>query len=385
MPQQTKVFRVFVSSTFSDMREERRILQTDVFPRLEAFCKTKGAQFQAIDLRWGVNEESQLDQKTMDICLSEIRRCQKMSPKPNFIMLLGDRYGWQPLPARIEAGEFETIVKCVQPDLAPVLGKWYWRDDNALPPEYVLQPRSEELREYVAWEPIERELRETLRDGAIKAGLSEEQKVKYFASATHQEIMLGALNPPQDVADAREHVFAYLRKIDGLPQDETAGQYVDLVDGQVDGYSRERLKKLRKELADTLGDEHCLKYQAAWQNGAAVLADAKAFGDRVYDHLFAVIDTQIKEFVSPSEVEHERLLQKKFRERLVEHFRGGDECPCRHLRIPRTSQTAKCLLLSARPVPASPASWPRPSPMPNREKGSMFTAFWETVPAPPMS
>ena len=27
MPQQTKIFRVFVSSTFTDMKEERRILK----------------------------------------------------------------------------------------------------------------------------------------------------------------------------------------------------------------------------------------------------------------------------------------------------------------------------------------------------------------------
>ncbi len=35
MPQQTKIFLVFVSSTFTDMKEERRILQRDVFPKLE--------------------------------------------------------------------------------------------------------------------------------------------------------------------------------------------------------------------------------------------------------------------------------------------------------------------------------------------------------------
>ncbi len=58
MPQQTKIFRVFVSSTFTDMQKERSILQRDAFPRLEKFCEEKGARFQAVDLRWGVNEES---------------------------------------------------------------------------------------------------------------------------------------------------------------------------------------------------------------------------------------------------------------------------------------------------------------------------------------
>jgi hypothetical protein len=93
MPQTTKTFRVFVSSTFTDMRVERRILQKDVFPRLKALCESKGASFQDVDLRWGVNEEAQLDQTIMDICLGEIARCQRLSPKPNFIILLGDKYG----------------------------------------------------------------------------------------------------------------------------------------------------------------------------------------------------------------------------------------------------------------------------------------------------
>ena len=67
MPQQTKIFRVFVSSTFTDMKEERRLLQRKVFPQLEKYCEQNGAKFQAVDLRWGVTEESQLNQETLDI------------------------------------------------------------------------------------------------------------------------------------------------------------------------------------------------------------------------------------------------------------------------------------------------------------------------------
>jgi hypothetical protein len=110
MPQQTKIFRVFVSSTFTDMVEERRKLQRDVFPKLEQFCNEKGAKFQAVDLRWGINEKTQLNQKTLQTCLNEVARCQKLSPKPNFLILLGDKYGWQPIPEKIPADEMEQIL-----------------------------------------------------------------------------------------------------------------------------------------------------------------------------------------------------------------------------------------------------------------------------------
>src|SRR4051812_20661043 len=92
------VVRVFVSSTFTDMKAERNALQADVFPKLEAYCLSRRFQFQAIDLRWGVPTEAGLDHRTMRICFDELRRAQEMSPKPNFLLLLGDRYGWRPLP-----------------------------------------------------------------------------------------------------------------------------------------------------------------------------------------------------------------------------------------------------------------------------------------------
>jgi NACHT domain- and WD repeat-containing protein len=45
----------------------------------------------------------------MKICLGEIERCQQTSPRPNFIALLGDRFGFQPLPSQIPDAEFEQI------------------------------------------------------------------------------------------------------------------------------------------------------------------------------------------------------------------------------------------------------------------------------------
>ena len=53
MAQATRTFRIFVSSTFHDLKEERNALQENVFPRLRQLCMLHGAGFQAIDLRWG--------------------------------------------------------------------------------------------------------------------------------------------------------------------------------------------------------------------------------------------------------------------------------------------------------------------------------------------
>ena len=144
MPAPTKTFRVFVSSTFTDMREERSILQRDVFPRLEKYCAENGAKFQAVDLRWGVTEESSLSQKTLEICLNEIARCQKISPKPNFLILLGNKYGWQPVPPKIPANEMAALLQALAEDGRELLETWYQLDTNAMPSEYLLQPRDQD-------------------------------------------------------------------------------------------------------------------------------------------------------------------------------------------------------------------------------------------------
>jgi hypothetical protein len=86
--------RLFVSSTFADTTAERNALQKHVFPRLQQLCAGRGARFHAIDLRWGVTKEAAIDQQTVNICLDEVRRCLATGRAPNFLILLGNRYGW---------------------------------------------------------------------------------------------------------------------------------------------------------------------------------------------------------------------------------------------------------------------------------------------------
>jgi hypothetical protein len=110
MPLTSRTFRIFISSTFNDFVEERNVLQTWVFPRLRQHCLANGTRFQVVDLRWGISEDATVQQQTLRICLNEIERCRKVSPCPNFLALLGDRYGWCPLPDEIPINEFEHLL-----------------------------------------------------------------------------------------------------------------------------------------------------------------------------------------------------------------------------------------------------------------------------------
>ena len=261
MPQASKTFRIFVSSTFSDLKEERNALQEHVFPKLRELCQQHGCRFQAIDLRWGVSDEAALDQQTMTICLEEIARCQRTTPRPNFIVLLGDRYGWRPLPAEIPAEEFEEIEQQI-PNAGDrnLLRRWYRRDDNAVPPVYCLQPREGEFTDLGLWEEVERELRSVLLDAVENMQLSPDRQLQYVASATEQEIAQGALQ----VSDASEHVFCLLRTIKTLLMNEGAKDFVDLDgEGNPDIEARARLDELKQRLRGSLPN-NVYEYEAEW-------------------------------------------------------------------------------------------------------------------------
>lgn len=58
--------------------------------------------------------------------------------------LLGNRYGYQCFPAKVAADEFEIMLAIAsesKPEYAELLSSWFWRDENAIPAQYVLQVR----------------------------------------------------------------------------------------------------------------------------------------------------------------------------------------------------------------------------------------------------
>ncbi len=60
-------------------------------------------------------------------------------------VLLGNRYGYQPFPARIAVSEFETLRLIAEDAALPgaeLLTDWFVKDDNVVPPEYILQVNS---------------------------------------------------------------------------------------------------------------------------------------------------------------------------------------------------------------------------------------------------
>lgn len=223
-----KAFRLFISSTFSDFKEEREFLQSSIFPRLTQYCEVSGYQFEPIDLRWGVQAEAQLDQKTLEVCLNQVKAC-KQFPHPNFLIMVGSRYGWVPLPYAIERQEFLRIRRYLRkhdPSKVELLKQWYRLDKNHLylkdsgaSAAYVLVSRAAEFESSDVWIAVESRLRDMLQGAAKELGLAGKERDKYFLSATEHEVIEGIIDyrgqdsPDDTDSDGvdSQYVFSFLR------------------------------------------------------------------------------------------------------------------------------------------------------------------------------
>ncbi|NXY69783.1 NWD1 protein, partial [Glareola pratincola] len=204
---------------------------------------------QVIDLRWGISELVDSDHRNTELSLEEIEACQKLSAGPTFIGLLGDHCGHQPVPRLIAEKEFEALTLQLPGDSAQLLSQWYWRDENALPTCYMLQPATGQ-----AWHRLEGHLASALRLAAMKAErcglLGPEQSHRYHKSAIEWEIEQGLLNTHQSNAGA----FIFLREVEDTNRQTGHGTSSELLEKEdnLDSEANKLLRNLKAKIAS-----HC--------------------------------------------------------------------------------------------------------------------------------
>ncbi|MFT4929239.1 MAG: WD40 repeat protein [Phenylobacterium sp.] len=133
----TAGFRLFVSSTFADFNVERDSLNQVVFQQLRQICHAKGVPFRSVDLRWGISLAAGNARQSMAICLNEVHRCAEHLA-PFFLLMVGNRYGWRPLPSQIDQGDFDQGLERLDADESALLLRHYQLDQSAIPPHYLL-------------------------------------------------------------------------------------------------------------------------------------------------------------------------------------------------------------------------------------------------------
>lgn len=154
----SRTIKFFLSSTFLDFQKERDALQQSVFPRLKKLCAMKGFQFQPVDLRWGVAKEVIENNQAIDFCLNEVERCIS-HPQPSMLILIGQRYGWVPIPSRIPHHIWQSTIQQLNTEDSALLKHWYVLDENDITPHFYLQ----EKRDFDGWPETEKKIRAVLK------------------------------------------------------------------------------------------------------------------------------------------------------------------------------------------------------------------------------
>lgn len=93
---ENRELRIFLSSTFIDMNEEREAL-VKTFDSLRLEANRRNVSLSVVDLRWGITEEDMRSGKMLSVCLEETEHSH-----PFFIGLLGSRYGTSPDISELE-------------------------------------------------------------------------------------------------------------------------------------------------------------------------------------------------------------------------------------------------------------------------------------------
>lgn len=279
----SRIFRVFISSTFSDYTEERNILHSDVYPRLASLANENGMTFEAVDLRWGIPEAAQQAHATLDVCLQEIRRCKKLSPSPNFVVMVGNRYGWEPPQSRIQNDVMSALFSVAQSSEVDLLEKYYRHDLNSIPMSTWL------LRPVTEWDlgMSDTQILQLTRALASASDLSERVKLSFFASATHLEILEGLL----DDDDSVENVCAYLREITDVHSLKDASSFLD------DPFTlaeHNNLQKLRQDISSAAQKPRVSSYSVAWSNDHERNKYLQDFASQVYADLSDLMAKQIE-------------------------------------------------------------------------------------------
>ncbi|KAL3313323.1 NACHT domain- and WD repeat-containing protein 1 [Cichlidogyrus casuarinus] len=266
------------------MAIERNALMKQVYPKLKKFCRDQyGFEFHAVDMRWGVHDSTQLDHRGPRICYEEVNACKALSAGPHFVTLLGQRYGPYEIPFYISAEELETISMCARDQFSfseeetSILTKWYWCDNNRIPPLYQIRPILDTTMPHTAVD-VNNASKEWANDSKIisklfsyvvpKVMFGSEQMKRFSCSVTEHEIIRGIFSQDSGI---KRRCAAFIRDVvdeESIHESNQSSKFLDYQEENksLDKARRELIEKLKNHtLPEALEPNNIRKYNIRWR------------------------------------------------------------------------------------------------------------------------
>lgn len=219
-------------------------------------------------------------------------RCLSQSIGPAFLCLLGNKYGYQPLPATIDKSEYEAILAHLVKNNkdTKLVTKFYKLDKNALKNEYSLQKI--DLKDKLIWGEMAN-LQNQLRASIVECFPGRHDIVdKYFISVTEMEVRAGVFENPE----SRGQVTFVLRDLAGIESDTHKSRRLIDMDGDVIVESAQnKLKTLKTEsIQKHIADDNVYKTDYGKASPAAVKEQIKRLCDEICTRLLHQVQEGFK-------------------------------------------------------------------------------------------
>ena len=269
-----------------------------------------------------MRDEATDDHMTTSICLEELDNCKKVSIGPSFFLLLGQKYGYRPLPISMEADKFEHMLQGLDnlnmSEGVKLLKKWYVKDLNSIPHTFILQPISSllpnflntrfpklQMKDQEEWFDNLTELQKFITKGSEVLRHSEKITEKEFQflrmSVIEREFTKGIV----EARDTKEDCFAFVRVLNNISYSDMTfiPHFLDTFkDGSVDKNSTEIVGNLRDEkLPKSIYKRNMKKFEIDWSGSQGISLEThesyfKEFVTDFYKMALRLIDRGAKKF-----------------------------------------------------------------------------------------
>ncbi|UYV69119.1 NWD2 [Cordylochernes scorpioides] len=275
-------------------------------------------------MRWGVRDEATDDHMTTDLCMREIKNCQRLSMGPNFVVFLGQKYGYRPIPTIIEGEEYHMIRDALvsMGMETALMDRWYHEDTNAVPSVFILQPISSILinfnnkrvpklqaQDQATWWETLATLQKMLRMAAQSLSQSNEMSPdavhNYMMSVTEREVINGLLA----VRNTKSHCIAYVRHINNINMTnlKTASKFIDVINRNVDIEAQDLLSDLRdNRVVAKISPPNYIKFTVEWYGKEGLEPEfhkeyLKQFCAHFYKYVTKLVDRAMRKEDSSSQ------------------------------------------------------------------------------------
>jgi hypothetical protein len=223
-----------------------------------------------------------------------------MSPHFNFLLLLGDRYGYRPLPDRLSVSDFESLVQAVEAadgTSGALMRAWYSLEANVLPPSYLLHTLDEGNRS-AFWREAQPTLGPALRKAAFslhaEGRLSVAVERLICLSVTEQEVLYGMLADPANASDSA----CFARSIRGwTPTGAASHKFLDVLKGpdgalHADAEAAKLRTELRSQVRSFLREDKFWAHEARWLEDGTGISTAHI--ERLCQQVDAFLDQRLQ-------------------------------------------------------------------------------------------